>query len=89
MSSHTLFQQFTYLEAAKAQIVTCEEVIEKEDENRYQRTAGFLPVDGEVALENVDAVKTLEVADINPFASLYQMDEDTMIQTRDTNQMLM
>ena len=49
--SHTLFQKFTNLQAAKARIVTCEEVIDEEDENRYQRTAGFLPVDGEAALE--------------------------------------
>ena len=57
--------------------MTCEEVIDKEDENWYQRTAGFLPVDGEDALEEIDVVKTLEIADINPFAGLYQIDADT------------
>jgi len=56
--------------------VTCEEVIDKEDKNWYQRMAGFLPVDGEDALEEIDVVKTLEIADINPFTGLYWMDAD-------------
>src|SRR5882672_8691764 len=83
-SSHTLFQQFTdpSLQAAKARIVTCEEVVDEKDEKRYQRAAGFLPGDGEAALEaiDLDAVKTFdsEIADsetrMDPFAGLYQID---------------
>ena len=39
--------------------------------------AGFLPADGEAALEEIYVVKTLDTTDIDPFASLYQMDTDT------------
>jgi len=51
--------------------VTCEEVIDEEDENRYQRMAGFLPADREAALEEINVVKTLDTTDIDPFAGLY------------------
>jgi hypothetical protein len=51
--------------------MTCEEVTDKEDENWYQWTAGFLPVDEEAALEAIDMVKIQKIAEMDPFASLY------------------
>lgn len=41
--------------------MTCEEVTDKEGDIRYQRKAGFLLVDGEAALEEVNMVKTSEI----------------------------
>lgn len=56
--------------------MTCEEVIDEKDENWYQQTAGFLPVDGAATLEVIDTEKTLEIAEMDPFAGLYQMGSD-------------
>ena len=59
--------------------MTCEEVIDEEDENRYQRAAGFLPVDGEATLEEIDMAEKEENPDseIDPFAGLYRIDAAT------------
>ena len=76
MSPHTLIQQLTDLQAAKAWVMTCKEVINEEVENRHQRVAGFLPVDGEAALEEINMAEKEENPDseIDPFAGLYQID---------------
>ena len=66
MSFHTLFQQFTDLQAKKARIVTCEEVPDEEDEYQYQRAVGFLLVDGEVILEEIDMANKVETAEMDP-----------------------
>ena len=57
--------------------MTCEDVTDEEDKSRYQQTAGFLPVDGEAALEAIEMVKTQEIAAMDPFAGLYRMDSDS------------
>jgi hypothetical protein len=59
--------------------VTCEEVLDEEYENRYQRAAGFLPVDGEVALEEINMANKMEIAELemDPFAGLYRMNAAT------------
>ena len=69
----------TDIQATKAHIVTCKEVIDEEVENRYQRVAGFLPIDGEATLEEIDLVKKVENADseMDPFAGLYRIDAAT------------
>lgn len=78
-ATHTLFQKFTDLQATKAQIVTCEEVTDEEGDLRYQRNAGFLPVDGEATLEEVNMAKILEIAalETDPFVGLYRIDTDS------------
>jgi hypothetical protein len=53
------------------------EMTDEENENWYQQTAGFLPVDGEVLLEEIDLAVIPEIPKVDPFASLYQMDSDT------------
>ena len=67
--------------------MTCEEVIDEEVENRYQRAAGFLPVDGEAALEEMDTAKKLENADseMDLFAGLYRIDAATESDDEDTD----
>ena len=57
--------------------MTCEEMIDKENEDRFQRTAGFFPADGEASLEEINLVMIPEIAEVDPFASLYRMDSDT------------
>lgn len=69
--------------------MTCKEVINEEVKNRYQRAAGFLPVDGEAALEEIDMVKKLENADseMDLFAGLYRIDaaRETDDEAKDTD----
>ena len=77
MSSHTWFQQFTDLQATKAWIVTCEEVLDEEDKYQSQRAAGFLPVDGEAILEEIKMANKLETAEMDLFVGLYQIDPAT------------
>lgn len=74
-----MFQQFTNLQATKAQtlIITCEKGINKEYKNQYQRVAGFLPVDRLVAWEEIDMVKKVEIAEMDLFVGLYQIDAAT------------
>jgi hypothetical protein len=45
-------------------------MIDKENENRYQRTAGFFQVDGEAWLEEANLVMIPEVAKVDPFTGL-------------------
>ena len=74
--SYNLFQQFTNIQAAKAQITMCEEVIDKKDESQYQQAAGFLQVDGVAPLEEINLAITLEITEMVPFASLFWRDLD-------------
>ena len=59
--------------------MTCEEVLDEEDEYQYQRAACFLPADGELALEEIDVANKadLEVAEMDSFAGLYRIDAAT------------
>jgi len=88
-SPETLFQQLsvTDLRAAKACIVTCKEVVDEEVKKRYQRAAGFLPMDGEAALEEIDMAKKEENAELemDPFAGLYRIDAATESDDEDTD----
>ena len=54
--------------------MTCEEVLDKEDESWYQRAMHFLPADGEVILEEINMAAKAEIADMDPFAGLYWID---------------
>ena len=44
--------------------MTCEEMIDKENEDRFQRTAGFFPADGEASLEEINLVMIPEIAEV-------------------------
>ena len=70
--SCNLFQQCTDIQAAKAQIMTCEEVIDEEDESQHQQVAGFLQVDGAAPLEDINLAKTPEIAEIDQFTGWTQ-----------------
>ena len=65
--------------------MTCKEVIDEEVENRYQRVVGFLPVDGEATLEEIDMAKKVENTDpeMDPFAGLYQIDPAMELDDKD------
>jgi len=67
--------------------MTCKEVIDEEVEKRYQRAAGFLPMDGEAALEEIDMAKKEENAELemDPFTGLYWIDAATESDDEDTD----
>jgi hypothetical protein len=60
-----------------AQIVTCKEIVDEEDKDWYKRKAGFLLVDREAAIEEIEKSETQNEPEVDPFAGLYNMNAGT------------